>query len=195
MLDTSRSPFAEAHFAAAAREVADVTGAGDTVIAVARARPGRRRAARRRGAALQSRGRPGRRALRPRHRHDRRAHGGRRSAGTMMRARLLSPRESVVLGRGVRPGRGAHRRHAFLQHRSGFAALRVDLGPVVRGAGLALDRARVVGLLARDAHDGLVPRAPGGRVSRARRAQPAGHSRPSRRRTSRASARGSRRCC
>jgi D-beta-D-heptose 7-phosphate kinase/D-beta-D-heptose 1-phosphate adenosyltransferase len=34
ILDTSRSPFAEAHFAAAAREVADVTGAGDTVIAV-----------------------------------------------------------------------------------------------------------------------------------------------------------------
>ena len=34
MLDASRSPVAEAHFAAAAREVADVTGAGDTVIAV-----------------------------------------------------------------------------------------------------------------------------------------------------------------
>lgn len=34
MLDTSQSPFVEAHFAAAAREVADVTGAGDTVIAV-----------------------------------------------------------------------------------------------------------------------------------------------------------------
>jgi D-beta-D-heptose 7-phosphate kinase/D-beta-D-heptose 1-phosphate adenosyltransferase len=34
MLDASRSPVAEAHFAAAAREVADVTGAGDTVVAV-----------------------------------------------------------------------------------------------------------------------------------------------------------------
>ncbi len=34
MLDTSRTPFEEAHFPAAAREVADVTGAGDTVIAV-----------------------------------------------------------------------------------------------------------------------------------------------------------------
>jgi len=34
MLDASRSPVAEAHFTAAAREVADVTGAGDTVVAV-----------------------------------------------------------------------------------------------------------------------------------------------------------------
>ena len=34
ILDTSRSPWVEAHVPAAAREVADVTGAGDTVIAV-----------------------------------------------------------------------------------------------------------------------------------------------------------------
>ncbi len=34
MLDTTHTPFHEAHFGAAAREVADVTGAGDTVIAV-----------------------------------------------------------------------------------------------------------------------------------------------------------------
>ena len=34
LLDASRSPFEEAHLQAATREVADVTGAGDTVIAV-----------------------------------------------------------------------------------------------------------------------------------------------------------------
>ena len=34
MLDASRSPVEEAHLQASTREVADVTGAGDTVIAV-----------------------------------------------------------------------------------------------------------------------------------------------------------------
>jgi D-beta-D-heptose 7-phosphate kinase/D-beta-D-heptose 1-phosphate adenosyltransferase len=34
MLDTTQSPFEEAHLAASTREVADVTGAGDTVVAV-----------------------------------------------------------------------------------------------------------------------------------------------------------------